>query len=159
VIEEFPQTSPNLTSSTQNLLDLIDAQRLLVYPDPAIRLAMSRAIAVETPRGLRISKDKQAHRIDVIVALAMACLAAVQSQRESTFDSTFAWLDHDDANPAPAKLHVRGQGESESRSQCAVASNELSRLFAKWRQSLRPPLYLDLNCAGRHHVNPDLKVT
>ena len=75
-IEEFPQTVPNLTSSTQNLLDLIDAQRLLAYPDPAIRLAMSRAITVESARGIRISKDKQSHKIDVIVALGMACLAA-----------------------------------------------------------------------------------
>ena len=33
---------------------------------------------METPRGWRIAKEKQAHKIDVVVALAMAVLGAVQ---------------------------------------------------------------------------------
>ena len=76
-IEEFPQSSPNLTAATQNLYDLIMNQQLVSYPDEAIRLAISRAVAVETSRGWRISKDKQSHKIDVVVALAMAAHAAV----------------------------------------------------------------------------------
>ena len=39
---------------------------------------MSRAIAVETPRGWRIAKEKSAHKIDVIVALAMSAYGAIQ---------------------------------------------------------------------------------
>ena len=34
------------------------------------------AVAAETTRGWRIAKDKQSHRIDVVVALAMAALSA-----------------------------------------------------------------------------------
>jgi phage terminase large subunit-like protein len=81
-IEEFPQSSPNLTSASQNLYELIEGQNIVAYPDAAMRLAVSRAVAVETPRGWRIDKEKQSHKIDVVVALAMACHAAVQSQNE-----------------------------------------------------------------------------
>src|SRR5262249_24782942 len=57
-IEEFAQSSPNLTAASQNLFDLIQSQAILLYPDSAMRLAISRAVAIETPRGWRIGKDK-----------------------------------------------------------------------------------------------------
>jgi hypothetical protein len=79
-IEEFPQTQPNLTAASQNLYELITGGNLILYPDVAMRLAASRAVAVETPRGWRISKTVASHKIDVIVALGMACYAAVQQQ-------------------------------------------------------------------------------
>ena len=80
-IEEFAQSPGNLTAASQGLFDLISARRLAMYPDPEIRLAASRAIAVEMPRGAwRIAKDKQNFKIDIIVALAMAAHAAVQTQ-------------------------------------------------------------------------------
>jgi phage terminase large subunit-like protein len=56
-----------------------------------VRLAVSRAVAVETARGWRIAKDKQSHKIDVVVALAMAALAAVRAQSESTYQ--WEWID------------------------------------------------------------------
>jgi phage terminase large subunit-like protein len=77
---EFPQTIPNLTESSQNFYDLIRGHNLLLYPDAAIRLAVSRAVAIETPRGWRIGKDKQTHKIDVVVALGMAALAATKQE-------------------------------------------------------------------------------
>ncbi len=79
-MREFPQTSGNLTEIGSNLYELIKGRGLLVYPDPDVRLAISRAIAVETPRGWRIAKEKAAHKIDVVVALAMAAHAAMQRQ-------------------------------------------------------------------------------
>ena len=79
-IEEFPQSVPNLTAASQNLFELVQGRNLLLYPDKAMRLAVSRAVAVESSRGWRISKEKQSHKIDVVVALAMACHAAVESQ-------------------------------------------------------------------------------
>jgi phage terminase large subunit-like protein len=82
-IEEFPQSSPNLTAASQNLYELITGNNLVVYPDEAMRLAISRAIATETPRGWKISKEKQSHKIDVVVALGMACYAAVQAQSKN----------------------------------------------------------------------------
>lgn len=88
-IEEFPQTSANLTAVGQNLFELIRDGRLKVYPDANMRLAVSRAIMVETPRGLRLSKQKQSHKIDVVVALAMAAYAAVQGASEYYYDTEY----------------------------------------------------------------------
>jgi phage terminase large subunit-like protein len=79
-IEEFNQTPGNLTAASQNLFDLINGRNLVLYPDRDLRLAASRAIATEMPRGWKIDKSKQSHRIDCIVALAMACHAAVEGQ-------------------------------------------------------------------------------
>jgi phage terminase large subunit-like protein len=75
-IREFPQTVPNLTIASQGLYELIEARALALYSDAAMRLSASRAIAVETVRGWRIAKEKQSHKIDVIVALGMAAHAA-----------------------------------------------------------------------------------
>jgi hypothetical protein len=50
-VEEFPQSPANLTTASQNLYELIQGQGLVVYPDADLRLAISRAVAIETPRG------------------------------------------------------------------------------------------------------------
>ena len=85
-LEEFPQTPNNLTSVSQNLFELIQGQALRVYPAPDIRLAILRTLAIRTPRGWRIGKDKQPHKIDVVVALAMAAYAAVKGQSDSNYN-------------------------------------------------------------------------
>jgi hypothetical protein len=77
-MREFPQSVSNLTAMGSNLFELIKGRGIETYSDDQIRLAVSRAIAVETPRGWRIAKEKASHKIDVVVALAMASLAAVQ---------------------------------------------------------------------------------
>ena len=77
-LEEYPQSPGNLTAISQNLFDLIQSQSLVLYPDAEMRVAAARTVAIEMPRGWRIGKDKQTHKIDVIVALAMSAWAAVQ---------------------------------------------------------------------------------
>jgi phage terminase large subunit-like protein len=77
-MREFPQTVANLTAIGSNLYELIKARSIVAYPDANIRVAISRAVAVETSRGWRIAKDKVSHKIDVVVALAMACHAAIE---------------------------------------------------------------------------------
>ena len=91
-IEEFPQSPANLTAASQNLYELIESQNLVVYPSEAMRLAISRAVAVETPRGWRISKQTQSHKIDVVIALAMACLAAIRGKAEDFYDLSGNWV-------------------------------------------------------------------
>jgi hypothetical protein len=76
---EFPQSVPNLTEASTNLYELIKGRNLEVYPDADIRLSISRAVAIETSRGWRIAKEKQGHKIDVVVALSQAALGATQS--------------------------------------------------------------------------------
>jgi phage terminase large subunit-like protein len=83
-MREYPQTEANLTAMGSNLFELVKGANLVTYPDDGIRLAMNRAIAKETPRGWKITKEKSSHKIDVIVALAMASLAAVEHSRFET---------------------------------------------------------------------------
>ncbi len=79
---EFPQSVPNLTEASTNMYDAIKGRNLIVYPDDDMRLAVSRCVAIETSRGWRIAKEKAAHKIDVVVALAMAALGAVQQGQQ-----------------------------------------------------------------------------
>jgi phage terminase large subunit-like protein len=76
-MNEFPQTTSNLTEASTALYELIKGRNLIAYSDGELRLSMNHAVALETPRGWRIAKDKASHRIDVIVALAQAAFAAV----------------------------------------------------------------------------------
>jgi phage terminase large subunit-like protein len=86
---EFAQSVPNLTVIGSNLYELIKGGNLVAYRDDAIRLAISRTVAKETARGFQLTKDKQSHKIDVVIALAMAARAAVeQGQREVPFVSS-----------------------------------------------------------------------
>ena len=94
-VEEFPQSIPNLTASTSNLFDLIQARTLVLYPDAGMRLAVSRAIVTESSRGWKIDKLKQSHHIDVVVALSMACLAAVRDGGAAAYALDLSWIDGD----------------------------------------------------------------
>jgi phage terminase large subunit-like protein len=98
-MEEFPQSSPNLTEASTNLYELIKARNLIVYPDAGIRLAIQRAIAVETSRGWRIAKEKTGHKIDVIIAMGMAALGAVQASGKSSY----GWTKEAIGGPEPGK--------------------------------------------------------
>jgi phage terminase large subunit-like protein len=91
------------------LFELIQGGNLVVYPNDAMRLAISRTIAVEKPRGWHISKEKQSHKIDVVVALAMACHAAVQGQTEPYFNTNYSeWMGGDgDWQALRAQLYLR----------------------------------------------------
>ena len=82
-MKEYPQTVSNLTAMGNNLFELIQAGGIGFYPDPDIRLAISRTIAIETPRGIRLAKEKSSHKIDVVIALAMAAQSAVAGPRET----------------------------------------------------------------------------
>ena len=99
-IEPCAQSLPNLTQATSNLFDLIRSRQLVLYPDAAMRLAVSRAIMTESSRGWKLDKLKQHHHIDVVVALSMAALAAVQGGNEPYYDIFYGEGD-DDPPPPP----------------------------------------------------------
>jgi hypothetical protein len=69
---------------------VIKGRNLIVYPDPDMRLAVSRCVALETTRGWRIAKEKASHKIDVVVAMAMAALAAVREGQDTYVPGTLA---------------------------------------------------------------------
>ena len=74
---EYPQTSGNLTKMSFSLLDLLKRHSLQLYSCLALRKAAAVAVAVESTRGLKISKRKSSHSIDALVALAMAVQATL----------------------------------------------------------------------------------
>jgi len=88
-MQEYPQTVDRLTAIGTNLYELIKGANLAVYPDAGLRRAIGHAVAKETPRGWRLAKEMTNARIDVVVALAMAALPAVEAQSGG---SDLAWI-------------------------------------------------------------------
>ncbi len=77
-IEEFPQITANTTRMGQTLFDLLNGKNLRLYSAADLRAQALNTVAVESPRGWRIAKEKASKKIDAIVALAMACVAALE---------------------------------------------------------------------------------
>jgi phage terminase large subunit-like protein len=90
-----------LTEASQNLYELIQGRNIILYPDAPMRLAVSRAVAIEGSRGWRIAKEKQSHKIDSVIALAMAAHNVVKNP--STYDYLYrGFCDNDDHDGARA---------------------------------------------------------
>jgi hypothetical protein len=81
-IREFAQTQANCTLMGQTLFDLLTWLNLEIYPADELRQQALSTVAVESPRGWRIAKEKASKKIDAIVALAMACCAAMLHRGE-----------------------------------------------------------------------------
>ena len=75
--EEFPQTVSNTTRMGQVMYDLLKGKNLVLFEDDDLRQQAMNTIAIETPRGFRIAKEKASKKIDAVVALSMACVAAL----------------------------------------------------------------------------------
>src|SRR5262249_8450939 len=61
------------------LLDLLRDRQLVLYPDAELRAHALATVGVESPRGLRIGKDGGGRKIDGVVALALAAVAAAET--------------------------------------------------------------------------------
>lgn len=90
-MEEFPQTTGNLVEISQNLFDLVQYGNLKLYFDDSLRKEAVSAIGKETPRGIRICKEKASQKIDQIVALAMAAHIAVKTPEMKLEDFRVIW--------------------------------------------------------------------
>jgi phage terminase large subunit-like protein len=76
-IIEFPQTVANTVRMGQGLFELLKGVNLRLYASDDLRAQALNTVAVENPRGYRIAKGKASRKIDAIVALSMACVAAL----------------------------------------------------------------------------------
>jgi hypothetical protein len=131
---ELPQTTANLTESATCLYECIKGANLIAYEDDALRLAVHRAVAIETPRGWRIAKEKQSHRIDVVVALAFAALGAVNEGQPGESLGIIA------RNLSPTPLRVGLNLTSEDPLAAAAESFDYSNEKQLWRiKGERPP--------------------
>lgn len=78
-VEEYNQTSGNLTEATEALFNAFINRNLRLYHAADLRQHVLNAVSVETPRGIRLSKQKTSNKIDAAVALSFAVLAAIRN--------------------------------------------------------------------------------
>ena len=76
-IEEFPQSEANTTRMGNSIYELLKGKNLRLYPSDELRQQALSTVGVEKSRGFRIAKERASKKIDAIVALAMACVAAL----------------------------------------------------------------------------------
>jgi phage terminase large subunit-like protein len=63
---------------------VLTTREIGLYNAPDLREHVLNAVSVETPRGIRLSKQKTSRKIDAAVALSFAVLAAVQNGRPAS---------------------------------------------------------------------------
>ncbi len=73
---ELPQTGQRVEAD-QALYDAIIGRTIRHYDDPLLNEAIHNAVAVETPRGFRLAKERTSRKIDAAVALSMAHFGAL----------------------------------------------------------------------------------
>ena len=77
---ELPQTNQR-TEADQALYDAIIGRLIRHYGDPTLTEHVNNAVAIETPRGFRLAKEKTSRKIDAAVALSMAHHGASTTQK------------------------------------------------------------------------------
>lgn len=76
-VVEYPQTVSNLTRMAEAIYEAVKSRTLVVYPSAELREHALNAVVVDSGRGIRLAKDKTSKKIDGLVALAMATIAAI----------------------------------------------------------------------------------
>jgi phage terminase large subunit-like protein len=57
-VEEYNQTRGNLTEATESLYSVLTTKGIRLYNAPDLREHVLNAVSVETPKGIRLSKQK-----------------------------------------------------------------------------------------------------
>lgn len=112
-IEEFPQTVSNTTRMAQTLYDVLKGRNLTLFLDDELRQQAMNTVAIETPRGFRIAKERASRKVDAIVALSMACVAAVDAGTCAAFGITGGGPRTDDEEEAVASVVTYGDARQE----------------------------------------------
>jgi hypothetical protein len=81
-IKEYPQTQANCTAMGQSLYDALVGRNLVLYADNELRQHALSTVGVEGVHGWRIAKEKASKKIDVIIALSLACVSAMEHRGE-----------------------------------------------------------------------------
>jgi hypothetical protein len=80
--EDFPQTVAGTTRMGQVLYDALQNRTLRLYPDDELRTQMLNVQAIESPRGFRLAKVSSSRKIDLVAALTLAMIAALDAMPE-----------------------------------------------------------------------------
>lgn len=101
---EMPQTAQRIEADTA-LFNAIISGRVRHFKNPDLDEAVRNAVVVETPRGLRITKEKAARKIDALVALSMSHHASITKPASTVQTVASPFYD-----PPPGRLiDVAGQ--------------------------------------------------
>lgn len=68
---DMPQTTARVAAD-QSLYDAVMGRTIRHFNHPELNQAIANAVAVETPRGFRLAKEKTSRKIDAAVSLSMA---------------------------------------------------------------------------------------
>jgi hypothetical protein len=79
VVAEYVQSVANTVTMGENLFSLIRDKNLIAYPSDDLRSHVLNAVGLETPRGVRMVKSTATAKIDLGIALAMACVGAIEA--------------------------------------------------------------------------------
>ena len=85
-MQELSQTSARTEADT-SLYDSIIGHTLRHYNNPVLNEHVGNAVAIETPRGVRLAKERTTRKIDAAVALSMAHYGAVESAFAGGFEA------------------------------------------------------------------------
>lgn len=78
-LERFDQTPKRLTYMSQNLYSLLKDGNICLYKDKQLRSHVEAATVKQTDQGWRIVKKKSSSKIDLCIALGMACVGAIEA--------------------------------------------------------------------------------
>lgn len=85
-MREYSPTHSNLTAMAETLISLVRYRRLRMYADPGIREAVANCILAEDKGVVKIAKRTKNAKIDIVVAIAMAAIAATRHQGISSYN-------------------------------------------------------------------------
>lgn len=83
---ELPQSSGRVEAD-QALYDAVIARSIRHYNDPELNRHVQNTVAIETPRGFRIAKEKTSQKIDAAVALSMALHGSLDQQKSGRYEA------------------------------------------------------------------------
>jgi hypothetical protein len=144
---EMPQTNQRIESDTA-LYNAIISGRIRRFKNQELDEAVRNAIIVETPRGIRLAKEKASRKIDALVALSMANSAALSEKYgvsvmtvtkdpfvdgnpndyldgDWRFDPRFGWSEYGTVNHKPHPEGVTWRNCRKRNGGCAACQTEL----------------------------------
>ncbi len=83
---ELPQSSGRVEAD-QALYDAVIARSIRHYNDPELNRHIQNTVAIETPRGFRIAKEKTSQKVDAAVALSMALHGSLDQQKSGRYEA------------------------------------------------------------------------
>lgn len=103
------------------------ARSIRHYNDPELNRHVQNTVAVETPRGFRIAKEKTSQKIDAAVLLSMALHGSLDQQKSGRYEVKAIpnpFYDYNDLEIPNDPISIFGQYESSTPGQIAARQRD-----------------------------------